>query len=153
MAHRRGKDRRVRSLAAQRPYRDSGGEGQGLGSPGEDASQELPWGPLGPWINSSSDHVEGEEGGAVTYWLHSQGWPGCSGAEPTLPSEHRVEGVRSEFKTQEQNCSWDASQSRVSQASFPGLGLLTKPSAFPKRVKSPKFSTGWGGGCPICLDL
>lgn len=101
----------------------------------------------------SSDRVEREEDGAVTCWLHSQGWPGCSGAEPTLPSEHRVEGVRGESETQEQNCPWDASQSRTSRASFPDLGLLTKPCAFPKGAQSPKFSIGWGGGYPICLDL
>lgn len=144
MAHRWGKDRQVRSLAAQRPYTETQG------------ARDWDWAAPGrtPLRNSRGARLAlGEEGGAVTYWLHSQGWPGCSGAEPTLPSEHRVEGVRSEFKTQEQNCSWDASQSRVSQASFPGLGLLTKPSAFPKGVKSPKFSTGWGGGCPVCLDL
>lgn len=92
----------VRGLAAQCPYTESqGARDWDWGSPGEDASQELPWGQLGPWMNLSSDHVEGEEDRAVTCWLHSQGWPGCSGAEPTPPPEHRVQGVRSESETQE----------------------------------------------------
>lgn len=87
-----GKGQLGSGLTAQNPYTETQRvRDWDWGSPAEDASQELPCGPLGPWINLSSDHVEREDG-AVARWLHSQGWPGCPGAEPTLPSENRVAG-------------------------------------------------------------